>query len=255
MDKALLNGLTDKEKELFKKEYSFIKHHLPLKRRFSSEIDKIIVEGLVKLVKRNSGLFINNLYIDFIESSYHYSKYPEVIFVPIKPDTLTLYKEAFIFEDEAEIYLELLKYMDYYQFHASKDGIPREYQSDDRSKVFNSVNKIYHHNQYFKWWIDGNIGDESSVSFLTSIINYLLVYFLANNDLYNQHELYRDICNYLFDNIDFLLDHYNMNYVGLIAEKGTFRHHVSVYMIIINDLINRFNNQKGLDSSGSKTIL
>ena len=53
MDKSLLNELSEREKRLFKKEYSFIKKNLPLRKRFSSKINNIIVTGLIKLVKNN----------------------------------------------------------------------------------------------------------------------------------------------------------------------------------------------------------
>ncbi len=246
MDKSLLNELSEREKRLFKKEYSFIKKNLPLRKRFSSKINNIIVTGLIKLVKNNSGYYINNIYLDFVD---------EIKVMTKKPTEYDRYEYGFNFKSIESQYIVLLKFMNYYEDIIKKGKVPCEFEcvnNEYGNGLHFSVRNLHNCCNQYKIKMKEISEEKKYHQLYNSIIEYLLVHFMVNNNTFHEDVLYGNICQYLLDNYYYLLDYYKMNYC--LASNAMFKSQVNNYIMVINDLIDRYNKNEEIDCDNNKKI-
>lgn len=249
MDSSLLSDLTEEQKDLFNKEYSFIMKKLPLKRRFNTIIKKIITEGLIKRVKDNSGIYINNIYIEFIE---------DLINTPhcingetIKRSPELVYQNYFNFDEEYMYYHTIKDYIKYYDkyYDARFDVFKREEECLKNEYGCHCCSSIK--DLYIMWCINKEevtkvLENYYDIHLFNNIIGGLLVYFMINNDLYHEHRLFDAICKYLLDNHEFFLDYYRLNYK--ISSETPYFDWVKERVLIVKDLVNCYYNGSGLEN-------
>ena len=251
MENYLLNGLTDIQIELFKMEYSFVMKHIPLKRRLNKDIKEVITKGLINLVKNNSGLYINDNYLDYIErvalKPYFIEPYGEV-----RDEPVNAYRRFLVFNQEDEQYRCLRNYLSYYDrhydtlydeaFRREKECIKNEYGGN----VFSSARDLYNLCCLFKEEVPKVIKDKKDIELFKGIIEYLLMYFMINNNLYHDCHLYDQMCQYLLDNHDHFIDYYRLNF--RIEDENPYYDRVYDYIRAAKNFVTFYKERSELEN-------
>lgn len=204
--------LTSDEKERFENKFTIIHDNLPVNRNLSLSLNKIINDGLYKLVKENKESFINGFYTKFVDQLII-----RIGAVKMKNHEYS-YSQAFNFNSQEDIYNIFNLFINYFEsMHLSDIGITLPLLELDDNNTFYQLWVLYH-----------TLSKENDNDYFNmDIIRYLFMYFLSHNELIKEYKLFYDIVKRLIDDKE-LADYYRMNYQDNIKD-------------IPNDLIKRFN--------------
>lgn len=206
--------LTSEEKDRFEYRFDIIHSNLPINRNLAPNLNKIINNGLYKLVKENRENFINGFYTKFVDQLVVKMGTTKMIY------RKSSYNAAYNFKNQNDFYTMFPLFISYFEsMHFSDLGLTLPLMEIDDNYTFYQLWNIY----------STLYNDNKQDLYNADVIRYIFIYFLSHNELISDYKLFYDIVvKFVTDKS--LSDYYRMNYQNNLKE-------------IPEDLISRYNEE------------
>ena len=203
--------LTEEEKELYTRKRNLVCTHMRLGKRVSLIVRDIITVGLTKMITNNSGEFINDMYIDFLER--HITK--QIMRSHSCSDDFikSVYKSVFMAQNEDNLVKNLLCFTRYIISMYKKDEKGYLNYIESRRYSFNTMKdddkRIFELRDYTsELMIDAK--DTYTRAYNESLMK-MMAYIMAHNELLLNSDLYQELLINLRDNFSIYYDNYINN--------------------------------------------
>ena len=201
--------VSQKGKELILRKKNLVYKHMQFGKRLSPVMRNIIISGLVKMVTNNSGEFVNDMYVDFLDGQ----ALKNSMYTQFNVDfTKKVYKSGFMV-DEDELVQNLFYFTRYIISMYKKDNVGYFNYIESRRYLLNTMKdddkRIFELRDFIcELMVDTT--DVYTHAYNESIMK-MMAYIMAHNELLLNKELYQELLLNLRDNFSIYYDDYVNN--------------------------------------------